>query len=41
MPPTADSIADTADCPWRNSARYIVIWPSVISRRTVLTAIQA
>ncbi len=41
MPPIAESIADTADCPWRNSATYIVICPSVMARRTVLTAIQA
>ena len=41
MPPTAASIADTAACPWRNSATYMVICPSVISRRTVVTAIQA
>ena len=32
MPPTAASIADTADWPWRNSATYMVIWPSVMRR---------
>ena len=41
MPPTAASIADTADCPWRKSATYMVIWPSVMRRRTAVTAIHA
>jgi len=37
---TAERMADTADCPWRNSATYIVICPSVIACRTVLIAIR-
>ena len=41
MPLTADSIAVTADWPCRKKDRYIVIWPRVIARLTVLTAIQA
>ena len=39
MPPIAESIADTADWPWRNSIKYIVIWPSVMRAITVLMAI--
>src|SRR3546814_955370 len=27
MPPIADRLADTAAWPWRNSIRYMVIWP--------------
>src|SRR5882672_2555029 len=34
MPPTAASMADTAACPWRNSAIYMVIWPH--GERTIL-----
>ena len=30
MPPIAERIAETADCPCWNSSRYIVIWPSVM-----------
>ena len=41
MPPIADNIAETADWPWRNSIRYMVIWPSVMRATTVLAAIHA
>ena len=41
MPPIADRIADTADCPWRNSIRYIVIWPSVMRVAIAESAIHA
>ena len=41
MPPIAGRLADTADWPWLNSSRYIVICPSEIAPRTALTAIQA
>ena len=41
MPPTAVSMADTVACPWRKSATYMVIWPSEMSLRTALRAIQA
>ena len=41
MPPTADRIADTADCPCRNSIRYIVIWPSVMRLAIAERAIHA
>ena len=41
MPLTEFRIADTEDCPCRISSRYIVICPSVITARTVDSAIQA
>ena len=41
MPPIAARLADTADWPWRNSSRYIVIWPSVMRAAIVASAIQA
>ena len=41
MPPIADRIADTADWPWRNSIRYIVISPSVMRLAIAARAIQA
>ena len=40
MPPIADRIAATADWPWRNSMKYMVIWPSVMRPTTVVSAIQ-
>src|SRR3546814_6882355 len=30
MPPIADTLADTAAWPWRNSIRYMVLWPRVM-----------
>ena len=41
MPLIADRLADTAAWPWRNSATYIVIWPSVMAPLTALSAIHA
>src|SRR3546814_15998051 len=40
MPPIADRLADTAAWPWRNSIRYIVIWPRVMRPTIVVMAIQ-
>ena len=41
MPPTSPRLEVTAAWPWRNSMRYMVIWPSVITPRTASTAHQA
>src|SRR3546814_4919234 len=40
MPPIADRLADTAAWPWRNSIRYMVIWPRVMRPTIVVMAIQ-
>ena len=41
IPPTEERIAETADCPWRKTMKYIVIWPSVMRPITVVKAIHA